>query len=211
MERTTSEGSTDPESHLAGANRVETCRKCHSNAVANFAKFDPHASHKDATGYPFLHGAYIWLEKIIYILVGLFALHMLFWFTRSFFFARRHGRDRPCVAESRAITSFVKLDRVIYVILIMSFIGLVVTGLPLKYGTYPWARRLAGYVGGFQTTSIFHRSFAMLLFGGVCHAPGVAGDLCPSTAQGGSRLEGAAVGTGFTRFPMAAMSATSCG
>ncbi len=75
----------DPESHLAGTNRVETCRKCHSNAVVNFAKFDPHASHKDAKGYPLLHGAYVWLEKIIYILVGLFALHMLFWFARSFF------------------------------------------------------------------------------------------------------------------------------
>ena len=154
---------TDPESHLAGVNRLETCRKCHSNAVANFAKFDPHASHKDATGYPFLHGAYVWLEKIIYILVGLFALHMLFWFTRSFFYAQRNGRDRPCVAGSRAITSFVKVDRVIYVLLIISFIGLVVTGLPLKYGTYPWAKRLASLVGGFQTTSIFHRSFAVLL------------------------------------------------
>ncbi len=117
--------------------------------MANFAQFDPHASYKDAQGYPVLHYTYHWLETIIYLLVGLFALHMFFWFVRSFIHARWHGRDRPCVAESRAITSFVSVDRVIYPLLIVSFVGLVVTGLPLKYGSYPWARRLAGVVGGF--------------------------------------------------------------
>jgi cytochrome b subunit of formate dehydrogenase len=154
---------SDPESHLAVGHRVETCRKCHTHAVANFAKYDPHASYKDARGYPILYDTYHWLEKTIYVLVGLFALHMLIWFSRSFFFARRYGRDRPCVAESRAITSFVTVDRIIYALLIVSFIGLAVTGLPLKYGAYPWARRLAGLVGGFQTTSIWHRLFAVLL------------------------------------------------
>ena len=153
----------DPASHLAGPNRLDTCRKCHSTAVVNFASFDPHASYKDARGYPLLYGLYHWTERVIYLLVGLFALHMLFWFGRSFFYALRHGRDRPCVAGSRAITFFGQPDRVVYILLIIAFIGLVVTGLPLKYGTMAWARRVAGWVGGFQTTSVFHRSFAVML------------------------------------------------
>ena len=154
---------SDPASTLAPDHRLETCRKCHANAVANFAAFDPHASYKDAQGYPGLHHTYHWLERIIYVLVGLFALHMFFWFGRSFIHARRDGRDRPCVAESRAITSFVTVDRIIYVLLIVSFVGLAVTGLPLKYGSHHWAQRLVGVVGGFPTTSVWHRSFAVLL------------------------------------------------
>jgi cytochrome b subunit of formate dehydrogenase/DNA-directed RNA polymerase subunit M/transcription elongation factor TFIIS len=154
----------DPQSHLAvGDNRLTTCRKCHTNAVASFATFDPHASYKDVETYPLLYNLYHGTETVIFILVGLFALHMLLWFTRSFFFALRNGRDRPCVAEARAIQFFTKPERVVYVILIISFIGLVVTGVPLKYGTMPWARRVASVVGGFDTTSVFHRSFAILL------------------------------------------------
>ena len=102
-------------------------------------------------------------ETVIFILVGLFALHMLMWFTRSFLFALRNGRDQPCVAEARAIRFFTQPERIVYVILIVSFIGLVVTGVPLKYGTMPWARHVAAWVGGFDTTSVFHRSFAILL------------------------------------------------
>ena len=30
--------------------RVETCRRCHPNATQSFARFDPHANYKDATG-----------------------------------------------------------------------------------------------------------------------------------------------------------------
>jgi cytochrome b subunit of formate dehydrogenase len=148
---------------LAADNRLQTCRQCHANAVANFAKFDPHASYKDAQGYPFLHGIYHWLERIIYLLVGLFVLHMVCWFTRSFFYARRHGRDRPCVAGGPAIVSSERVNRVVYSLLLVSFIGLVLTGLPLKYGIYPWAKRIADLVGGFGTTSIWHHAFAVLL------------------------------------------------
>jgi cytochrome b subunit of formate dehydrogenase len=154
---------SDPDSRLAGGNRLQTCRQCHANAVAKFATYDPHASYKDGQGYPFLHGIYHWLERIVYVLVGLFVLHMFCWFTRSFFFARRFGRDRPCVAGGKAIVAFEPLNRLVYALLLVSFIGLVLTGLPLKYGAYPWAKRVAGLVGGFGTTSVWHHVFAVVL------------------------------------------------
>ena len=154
---------SDPEARMALANRKNTCQQCHPAASLNFSKFDPHASYKDTKGYPLLHGIYAWLEFVIYVMVGIFALHMLFWFTRSFFHARRFGRDRPSVAERPAITSFVKVDRIIYILLMVAFIGLVLTGLPLKYGAYPWAKRVATAIGGFQTTSVWHHAFALML------------------------------------------------
>ncbi len=163
---------SDPNARMALAHRADTCQRCHQNASVNFAKYDPHASYKDAEGYPLLHGLHSWFEFIIYSCVGLFALHMLFWFTRSFLHARKYGRDRPCVAGRPAIEFFVPVDRLIYLLLIVAFIGLVLTGLPLKYGAYPWAKRLATMIGGFQTTSVWHHAFALLLL--VCCAVHVA-------------------------------------
>jgi cytochrome b subunit of formate dehydrogenase len=49
----------------------------------------------------------------------------------------------------------------LYVVLIVSFLGLVSTGLPLKYGGDAWARQLANAVGGFDTTRAFHHFFAV--------------------------------------------------
>ncbi len=154
---------SNPASRLGLTNRVATCQRCHPNANVNFAKFDPHASYKDATSYPLLHGLVSWLETIIYVLVGLFVLHMLFWFTRSYLHARRFGRDRTCVAGRPAIRAFVDVNRVIYKLLMVAFVGLVLTGLPLKYGAYPWAKRVAEMIGGFPTTSVWHHAFATLL------------------------------------------------
>ena len=54
------------------------------------------------------------------------------------------------VSRWTSYSVFAQPERVVYVILMISFIGLVVTGLPLKYGTMPWARRVASWVGGFS-------------------------------------------------------------
>jgi nitrate/TMAO reductase-like tetraheme cytochrome c subunit len=46
---------SEPQSHLSAANRVQTCRKCHSNASLSFTSFDPHADPHNAQDYPWLH------------------------------------------------------------------------------------------------------------------------------------------------------------
>jgi nitrate/TMAO reductase-like tetraheme cytochrome c subunit len=46
---------SDPKSTLAaGANKVQTCRKCHPKANENFTKYMPHGDHKDREKYPLL-------------------------------------------------------------------------------------------------------------------------------------------------------------
>ena len=37
-------GGHNPDSHVSPANRVKTCRQCHSQATAHFAGFDPHVN-----------------------------------------------------------------------------------------------------------------------------------------------------------------------
>jgi cytochrome b subunit of formate dehydrogenase len=153
----------DPQSRLAGANRLQTCRQCHQNAVAGFAGFDPHASHKDAQNYPVLHGFCYWLELILLAIFGVFMIHALAWFVRSFLQTLIYGRPRRLAASERAIRGSETSPRVVYVALLISFPGLALTGLPLKYSSQPWAGKVANLMGGFDNTSIWHHFFAVIV------------------------------------------------
>lgn len=47
--------------------------------------------------------------------------------------------------------------------LMLSFLGLAATGLPIKFNWAPWAAKIAGTLGGFGTIIFFHKFFALLL------------------------------------------------
>ncbi|MHB0959402.1 MAG: hypothetical protein ACYC0X_22970 [Pirellulaceae bacterium] len=153
----------DPASRLSEENRVQTCQQCHANATARFARFDPHANYKDAQRYPLLYGILGWTTSVWYLGFGLFAIHAVLWFTRSFVHTLKYGRHRRLVSEQIAVVRFSSWDRVMYVAMIVAFFGLVVTGVPLRYGQYAWAQRLAAGLGGFETTSVWHHFFGLLL------------------------------------------------
>jgi cytochrome b subunit of formate dehydrogenase len=155
---------SNPDSRLAGANRLQTCRECHPRAVAGFAGFDPHADPKDPVRYPWLYRISSATDVVVYVLFGLFAVHAFFWFFRSLVQTLEHGRDPRLPAGQPAVARHAPLQRRCYWLLIIAFVGLTLTGLPLKYSSYPWARRLAGTLGGFETTSVWHRFFALLVF-----------------------------------------------
>ena len=48
--------------------------------------------------------------------------------------------------------------------MLLSFLGLALTGLPLKYSEHEWAKALAYCLGGFESTSFWHRVFALVTF-----------------------------------------------
>lgn len=152
----------DPQSRVFPARRMETCRQCHAGANANFANFDPHADHRDPTRSPTLHYTYVGMEVLIYSVFGFFGLHTLFWFIRSIAYRVKHGRPRRLQPGEAAYVRFDKFHRTLHVIVIVSFLGLAFTGLPLKYSEQQWAQRLAGALGGFESTSFWHRVCAMM-------------------------------------------------
>ena len=57
----------------------------------------------------------------------------------------------------------------------MAFLGLALTGLPLKYSHTEWAKAMAAGMGGFASTSFWHRFFAVITFGCLVDLPGAAG------------------------------------
>ncbi len=154
---------SNPESHLAAGNRLETCRQCHPNAAGNFVAFDPHADPKDPQRYPWLYRISSGTDVVVYFLFSLFAIHAFFWFLRSLIHTLERGRDKRLEPGQPAIVRFSLLHRRCYWMLIVSFVGLTLTGLPLKYSGYPWAQTVAGALGGFETTSVWHRFFALVV------------------------------------------------
>ena len=60
---------------------------------------------------------------------------------------------------------FTPLQRTLHALVIVSFIGLVLTGLPLHFAAAPWARWLARALGGIETAGFLHRVCAIITFG----------------------------------------------
>jgi cytochrome b subunit of formate dehydrogenase len=154
---------SDPASRLHPDNRAQTCRACHPGANENFVQFEPHADYRDAERYPLLYG--IWLYFIIVMsgAFGFYGLHSLFWFVRSVIERRRHGPHPRFAAGSHAIQRFTRFDRINHAFVIISFFGLTLTGLPLRFSDHHWAQVLAGLLGGGTAAGLLHRFFAIML------------------------------------------------
>ena len=60
---------------------------------------------------------------------------------------------------------FDAFDRSLHVALMVSFLGLAVSGLPLLFSESAWASRLAHALGGFQAAGMIHRISAVILMG----------------------------------------------
>ncbi len=154
---------SDPGSRLApGSNRLATCRKCHPHAVANFCDFQPHADPHNAQRSPLLFAVRLAMEILIFGVFAFFGVHSLLWFLRSLVHVIRHGRPRRLVPGSAAYVRFAPLHRIVHVVVIVSFLGLALTGLPLRYSTQAWARTISNALGGFQSTSFWHHLFGVV-------------------------------------------------
>jgi cytochrome b subunit of formate dehydrogenase len=155
---------SDPSSRLAlGSHRLATCRQCHVRAVMNFSQFDTHADHKNAKAYPKLNFIYRFTRTLFLGFFLFFVIHGFFWFARSFVAVLRHGRHRTLVAGQYVLVKNEPMNRLVYVCMLASFLGLTVTGLPLKYSSQRWAQLFVQGLGGFESTSVWHRFFGAAL------------------------------------------------
>jgi len=68
-------------------------------------------------------------------------------------------------AAGRYLVRFDRFDRFLHVLMMVAFLGLAFTGIPLLFAEYPWASRLAHAIGGFRAAAVLHRisAAAMLL------------------------------------------------
>jgi nitrate/TMAO reductase-like tetraheme cytochrome c subunit len=81
---------SNPASMVSKARLVETCRKCHAGANAQFVKFDPHPNPRSYARSPVMW----WVNRFYTVLIGacfgFFGLHSALWFRRERI-ERRHA------------------------------------------------------------------------------------------------------------------------
>ena len=61
------------------------------------------------------------------------------------------------------IVRFTRLNRVLHILMIISFITLALTGMSLKFSYSGWAVILSKFFGGFQSAGYLHRSAAVVM------------------------------------------------
>jgi predicted CXXCH cytochrome family protein len=153
----------DPNSTLSRAHIVETCKGCHPESNRKFTGYLTHATHHDKDKYPVLYFSF-WAMTILLVgTFGFFGIHTLLWIPRSF---RERRRLRALVGTGPAtyVVRFQAYPRILHVIVIVSFLGLAMTGMTLKFADQSWAVVLAEILGGFEAAGAIHRFCAILTF-----------------------------------------------
>jgi cytochrome b subunit of formate dehydrogenase len=76
---------------------------------------------------------------------------------------------RPLAVSDRGegpyLWRFTPLERAMHGMVIVSFFGLVITGLPLRFSHAPWARAVIDILGGVASAGFIHRICAVITFG----------------------------------------------
>ncbi len=163
--------SSNPASRLSQQNRLATCRKCHTGAPANFAGYLTHANHSDVQHYPKLYWTYIAMTALLLSTFGFFGIHTILWLVRTLIVrfrdpkAFREAKQRIRQEKGvRLYRRFRPVDRFVHFLVIVSFLLLVATGMPLKFHTAPWAHAIFRAVGGASVAASIHRFAAIVTF-----------------------------------------------
>jgi cytochrome b subunit of formate dehydrogenase len=68
------------------------------------------------------------------------------------------------VVHTTDVVRFSRLNRILHVLMIISFLSLALTGLTLKFSYTGWAVFLSKLFGGFESAGIIHRFAAIIMF-----------------------------------------------
>jgi cytochrome b subunit of formate dehydrogenase len=152
---------SDPQSSVNSANLVQTCSRCHTNANANFATYDPHPEPDDPGKSQLVYYASHFMEWLLIGVFGFFGLHTVLWIQRSIvaYIAEKH--EAPPEGEKWVIR-FARVHRFTHILIVVSFILLAATGLPLMYYYTEWGQWFEKLAGGLGVTRVIHRVCAVI-------------------------------------------------
>jgi cytochrome b subunit of formate dehydrogenase len=158
---------SDPRSTIHPDNLGATCGACHAEEVksAGFMTFDPHVDPHDEATLPQLRFIYFFMTGLLLGVFAFFGIHLLLWLQRGIVgklrgeFPSGHGGHGPYVRR------FHRGQIWLHVSIVVSFLMLSISGLPLKFATAPWADTMIKYLGGAHAAGILHRIAAIITFG----------------------------------------------
>ncbi len=161
----------DPRSTVNSLSLAKTCGQCHKNATPLFARFYPHGEHNDRERYPILYYTFVAMTGLLTGTFAVFWIHTLLWMYRGFVENRvkaaalAEGKIVQVIQEGhKQYLRFQRRHMLLHMTVIISFLGLSLTGLPLKFSDQPWAKTLMSFYGGAENAGLLHRGCAILTF-----------------------------------------------
>ncbi len=160
----------DPNSSLNGENLVQTCAKCHENSSAQFVKFYSHGKMTDKDNYPILYYTYVSMTVLLVGTFLVFWIHTLLWLFRGFVENREKKRvliagHHHVIPDAHKIyRRFTRVHIFLHLLVIISFLLLSLTGLPLKFADQQWAVVMMNMYGGAANAALLHRVGAVITF-----------------------------------------------
>jgi cytochrome b subunit of formate dehydrogenase len=160
---------SNPASHLSAQNKLDTCRRCHAKATAGFTEYIAHADHTDRQLYPVLYWVFITMTTIVLSTFIFFGVHTALWFARSTVLylrdpaAFRHAKTQA-LKDDEIFVRFRPFERFLHSLVVVSFLLLVATGMPLKFYYTGWAKWMIHWMGGLQVAGALHRIGALITF-----------------------------------------------
>lgn len=155
---------SDRRSTVNAANLAATCGKCHPREInAQFLSFDPHADPQDPKRNVYVHWVWVAMTALLLGVFGFFGLHDLLWLQRTLVGTLRGEYPRRS-SSGPYVRRFTGTQIFLHVVVVVSFLLLAATGLPLKFASAPWAPQLMALWGGPHPAGILHRIAAVVTF-----------------------------------------------
>ncbi|MBK7901608.1 MAG: hypothetical protein IPJ97_00680 [Proteobacteria bacterium] len=159
---------SDPRSSTHPDNLAATCgaSSCHEGKVnAAFLTFIPHSDPMDRDQNAWVHYIYLFMTLLLLGVFGFFGLHALLWLQRTLVGRLRGEFKVEHFGPGPYVRRFTTTQMWLHVSIILSFLLLSVTGLPLKFAAAPWAPGLMAALGGPEIAGFLHRFAAIVTFG----------------------------------------------
>lgn len=161
----------DKNSSINPSKLVQTCSPCHPGATLHFTEYYPHADITDSVAYPALYWTYVLMSCLLLGVFTVFWIHTLLWLFRGFV----ENREKLSALQESHIAAliedgqrpyrrFTRRHIVMHLCVIISFLGLSLTGLPLKFADQGWAHFMMSIFGGTTNAGLIHRACALLTF-----------------------------------------------
>jgi cytochrome b subunit of formate dehydrogenase len=158
-------GKADPRSAIHPDNLQQTCGDCHGQVTANFASFNPHIDPSNPDDNFWVYLIAMAMHALIIGVFGFFGIHAILWLQRGIVGHMRGeflGHHSP---SNTYVRRFKNRDIKMHLLIIVTFLMLAATGLPLKFSYAPWAQTVVNLFGGVENTMLLHRLAAIGTFG----------------------------------------------
>lgn len=154
-------GKDSPESTIARGNIVKTCAQCHKDANDNFVGYLNHYS-PESNESEVLNELTHFMEVLFWGTMLVFGLHTLLWFMRTMVNTQFKATSATYDTQD-VVLRFRLRERIMHLILVISFLTLAATGLPLKFSQSPFSEWIYKNIVGYGAAAQLHKAAGVLL------------------------------------------------